>query len=335
MTLQFLCRLPHSAASLGCLPCRATRVQVGPQAQLIALGTASGAVHLLRLHPPAATPADPAAAPAGTSAAALARTSSSSLSAAAAAAAVAEIRRQSSSGGLPRQAQALPAELLVRTLELHDWGHTAQQTGAVASLAWAPDCRALAVGFSRQGLVLWTPSGCRLLCTLRQPAPETPRASALSGRQTNAMQGSNSAAAVDAGSAAEATASEAAADSNHSSSLPGEQQQQGQQHQQVSVDGAVDCLAWGVNGYQLMLANRLPASTGSSSSCLYELSLAKSLRHHHRVSHAVPAGGGAGAAGLGVAQLGEELHVLQVRRGAEPAANVSSDTHATACRACC
>jgi hypothetical protein len=44
---------------------------------------------------------------------------------------------------------------------------------------------------------------------------------------------------------------------------------------------------------------------------LYELSLAKSLRHHHRVSHAVPAGGG--TAGLGVAQLGEELHVLQVR----------------------
>jgi hypothetical protein len=206
---------------------------------------------------------------------------------------------------MPRQSQALPADLLVRSLELHDWGHTPQQTGRVASLAWAPDCRALAVGFSRQGLVLWTPSGCRLLCTLRQPAPETPRGSALSGKQADELQGSS----------AEATATEAAADSNCSSSLPGEQQQQqqGQQQQQVSVDGAVDCLAWGVNGYQLMLANRLPASTGSSSSSLCELSLAKSLRHHHRVSHAVPAGGGA-AAGLGVAQLGEELHVLQVRR---------------------
>jgi hypothetical protein len=200
---------------------------------------------------------------------------------------------------MPRQSQALPADLLVRSLELHDWGHTPQQTGGVASLAWAPDCRALAVGFSRQGLVLWTPSGCRLLCTLRQPAPETPRASVLSGKPADELQGSSA---------------EAAADSNGSSSLPGEQQQQQgqQQQQQVSVDGAVDCLAWGVNGYQLMLANRLPASSSSSSLC--ELSLAKSLRHHHRVSHAVPAGGGGAAAGLGVAQLGEELHVLQVRR---------------------
>uniref|UniRef100_A0A383V6J0 RIC1 C-terminal alpha solenoid region domain-containing protein n=1 Tax=Tetradesmus obliquus TaxID=3088 RepID=A0A383V6J0_TETOB len=285
---------------------RATRVQVGAQAQLIALGTASGAVHLLRLHPaPPAAALDPTTA-------AVARSSSSSLSAAAAAAAVAQIRRQSSTG-LPIQGlgcgqlAGVPAEQLARSLELGDWGHTPQQTGGVASLAWAPDCRALAVGFGRQGLALWTPSGCRLLCTLRQPAPETPRGSAASGTRLSevAANSSSSPAAAEAG-----TADEAAPADMHSSSNVSSEQQQPQQLPQVCVDGAVDCVAWGVAGYQLMLASRLPGSSNSSSSSsLYELSLAKSLRHHHRVSHAVAAGGG--SAGLGVAQLGEELHVLQ------------------------
>jgi len=33
---------------------------------------------------------------------------------------------------------------------------------------WAPDNRALAVGWRRSGLGLWSPSGCRLVCSLRQ-----------------------------------------------------------------------------------------------------------------------------------------------------------------------
>lgn len=55
----------------------------------------------------------------------------------------------------------LDPQQLVRSLDLLDWGHSVKQTGAVAALSWAPDSRALAVGFSRQGLVVWTPSGCR------------------------------------------------------------------------------------------------------------------------------------------------------------------------------
>ena len=35
-------------------------------------------------------------------------------------------------------------------------------------LEWTPDCRALAVGYYTRGLVVWSPSGCRLMCTLRQ-----------------------------------------------------------------------------------------------------------------------------------------------------------------------
>ncbi|KAJ9523815.1 hypothetical protein QJQ45_020002 [Haematococcus lacustris] len=38
-------------------------------------------------------------------------------------------------------------------------------------VAWAPDCRALAVGYATQGVVVWSPSGCRLLSSLRQVDP--------------------------------------------------------------------------------------------------------------------------------------------------------------------
>jgi hypothetical protein len=88
----------------------------------------------------------------------------------------------------------------------------------------------------------------------------------------------------------------------------------------VSVDGSVLCLAWGVDGYQIVLAGQGPSSSGSSgdnhsgsssSGVMYELSLAKSLRHHHRVTHASAADGGSSTVSA-VAQLGDELHVLQV-----------------------
>ena len=31
-------------------------------------------------------------------------------------------------------------------------------------LEWSPDSRVLAVGYQRQGLTVWSPSGCRLMC---------------------------------------------------------------------------------------------------------------------------------------------------------------------------
>lgn len=201
----------------------------------------------------------------------------------------------------------LEQQQLVRSLDLVDWGHTVRQTGGVAQLAWAPDNRALAVGFERQGLVVWTPSGCRLLCTLRQPLPDTPasgRGSAISPFSSN----SSSAAALRPLSTGSC---EAAANSTSSSTPllqhPGV----------VSVDGSVLCLAWGVDGYQLVLAGQGPSSSSgdshsvSSSGVMYELALAKSLRHHHRVTHASAADGGTSSVSA-VAQLGDELHVLQV-----------------------
>jgi hypothetical protein len=214
----------------------------------------------------------------------------------------------------------LDPQQLVRSLDLMDWGHTVKQTGAVAALCWAPDNRALAVGFGRQGLVVWTPSGCRLLCTLRQPAPETPassRASAVSPFRPDSS--SSNSRPLSVGSSEVGAGNGVAVGGGGSSSLP-----RLQHPGVVSVDGSVLCLAWGVDGYQLVLAGQAPSSgsscdshshSGSSSlsGVMYELSLAKSLRHHHRVTHASAADGGTGP---GVAQLGDELHVLQVRPSA-------------------
>jgi hypothetical protein len=211
----------------------------------------------------------------------------------------------------------LDPQQLVRSLDLLDWGHTVKQTGAVAALCWAPDNRALAVGFGRQGLVVWTPSGCRLLCTLRQPAPETPasgRTSAASPFRPDSS-GSNLQ-PLSVGSTSEVGTANGVSGGGSSGSSLLRLQHPGV----VSVDGSVLCLAWGVDGYQLVLAGHAPSpgssgnshsgSSGSSSSVImYELSLAKSLRHHHRVTHATAADGGSGP---GVAQLGDELHVLQV-----------------------
>ncbi|KAF8071370.1 R06F6.8 [Scenedesmus sp. PABB004] len=270
---------------------RVTAAQLAPAAQLIALGTASGAVHLLRLHPPAPDGSGRSGggeeASPDLGAVLSLRTSSSSTPRAA------DLAR-AGSGTLPGPAAAeaagLAPEQLVRTLELGDWGHTPAQTGGVAALSWAPDCRALAVGFGRQGLVVWTPSGCRLLCTLRQPAPETPRVRAPSEAS---------------GAAAPWPATNGA----------GEEQQRAAQQPwppPVSVDGAVDCLAWGPGGYQLLLASRPSGGGGGGGgSTVCELALAKSLAHHHRVCHVAPPDAAGAGGGLGVAQLGEELHVMQ------------------------
>lgn len=284
-------------------------MQIAAQAHLIALGTSSGVVHLLQQH-------CPTGASAGTAA-------DGSLTPSAAVAAAAALSPIGQCGQLPYDFSraGLDPQQLVRTLDLVDWGHTVKQTGAVAALCWAPDNRALAVGFGRQGLVVWTPSGCRLLCTLRQPAPETPasgRASAVSPFRPDGSSSSGGSVLrpLSVGSGDASAANGVAGGSSSSTAAPG------LQHPGVvSVDGSVLCLAWGVDGYQLVLAgqassssaDRAPgggsSSSNSSSGIMYELSLAKSLRHHHRVTHASTAEAGMGP---GVAQLGDELHVLQV-----------------------
>lgn len=295
---------------------RATVARIAAHAQVIAVGTAAGEVHLLQQH----------------CAASLSASGDGGLTPAA------SLTPWSSAVNGQTQfdlfASGLHPQQLIRSLNLQDWGHTVKQTGPVAALSWAPDNTAFAVGYGRQGLVVWTLSGCRLLCTLRQPAPETPASatadavhpfSASASRQV--LQPSSTAASEPQAVAGEATGCNgAAADPSTSTSSDGDGSVSN--HSALaSVDGAVLCIAWGSHGYQLVISvHDLPSSSsasktslhwsaagsskaGQSNCVLYELSLAKSLRNHHRVTHASAAD--AGSVVAGTSPLGDELHVLQ------------------------
>ncbi|OVA11965.1 Ribosome control protein 1 [Macleaya cordata] len=57
---------------------------------------------------------------------------------------------------------------LLRTVSLYDWGYSMEDTGPVSCIEWAPDNSAFAVGWRLRGLTVWSLSGCRLMCTIRQ-----------------------------------------------------------------------------------------------------------------------------------------------------------------------
>ncbi|AQK55982.1 Quinoprotein amine dehydrogenase beta chain-like [Zea mays] len=46
--------------------------------------------------------------------------------------------------------------------------YSVEDTGPVACISWTPDNCALAVGWKFRGLTVWSVSGCRLMCTIRQ-----------------------------------------------------------------------------------------------------------------------------------------------------------------------
>ncbi|TVU28879.1 hypothetical protein EJB05_20415 [Eragrostis curvula] len=56
----------------------------------------------------------------------------------------------------------------IRTISLYDWGYSVEDTGPVACISWTPDNCAFAVGWKCRGLTVWSVSGCRLMCTIRQ-----------------------------------------------------------------------------------------------------------------------------------------------------------------------
>ncbi|KAG0587383.1 hypothetical protein KC19_2G160700 [Ceratodon purpureus] len=56
----------------------------------------------------------------------------------------------------------------LRTISLIDWGYSVEDTGPVSQITWTLDNRAFAVGWRNRGLAVWSASGCRLMCTIRQ-----------------------------------------------------------------------------------------------------------------------------------------------------------------------
>lgn len=280
---------------------RATTGALAAPLGLAAIGCAGGEVLLVRLAPP--PPAAAAASSVGTGEAGGEAASASGgslhganrLAGAASLGGAAPWPASSSGAGGAFASYGGAADdpsCLARCLHLRDWGHTPGQTGGVRALAWAPDCRALAVGYVRQGLSVWTPSGCRLMCTVRQPdAARTPRLGP---------------AAANGGGSCGGTPTAAAGAGAVGSGGP--------------LDGGVQALAWGVLGYSLFIATTacgtgegragsslapdaaLDVGGGGGGDSLVEVQFAKSLPNNHSVAQVAVAGGGG------------ELHMLQVGR---------------------
>ncbi len=178
-------------------------------------------------------------------------------------------------------------------------------------LEWSPDCRALAVGYGGQGVVVWSPSGCRLMCSLRQPGPSLSTAPSSASRLGSLISHQPSLRAMlnrqsldPAGSVGSMMLSPAA------SGLPaavaarlGGTAGAGSSGPVAPLDGSVTALCWGPMGYQLAVAE---VGGGGAGGSLAEVLFAHSLPHHHRVVYS----------GAGVATgAGDEIHVLQVGGG--------------------
>ncbi|GLC73770.1 hypothetical protein PLESTF_001417100 [Pleodorina starrii] len=225
---------------------QAVCAQVSAQAQLIAVGRDNGDVELFRLY----------------------RTA---------------IESQADVPGSPSSVAGAPWEPPVRTLSLDNWGHKSQQTGPVATVEWSPDGRALAVGYAGQGVVVWSPSGCRLMCSLRQPPPSLSTYPSAASRGLISQQVSFASRGLGWGL------------QHASSSGLGPQPQ-------APLDGAVSALCWGPMGYQLEVAEvggggGMPGTSGG----LTEVTFAHSLPGNHRVARG----------GMGSSLADEEMHVLQ------------------------
>jgi len=67
-------------------------------------------------------------------------------------------RRQASGALLPR----------LRTFSLRPWGIEPSAVGPVSCVRWSSDESALAVGWQRRGVSVWSIYGCRLMCTVSQ-----------------------------------------------------------------------------------------------------------------------------------------------------------------------
>jgi len=67
---------------------------------------------------------------------------------------------------------------------LSPWGFGVEDTGALAHASWSNDGRALAVGWRRRGVSVWSESGCLLMCTLHHGGGDSAVGTSSSPRAT-------------------------------------------------------------------------------------------------------------------------------------------------------
>lgn len=189
---------------------------------------------------------------------------------------VALYRLHPSSGSSSSNFNLRNADPPVRILSLEEWGHRVQQTGPVSVVDWSPDCRALAVGYAHQGLVVWSPSGCRLMCTLRQSSAVSTASRLQSSSLVTGESGTNIS----------------------SLSLPSGEVDFG------AVENGTKALAWGPLGYQLVVAE------ASNTHTIQEIHFAKTLPNHHRVAQSRVSGTSQSGEEIHVLQAHDRLLVI-------------------------
>ena len=72
-----------------------------------------------------------------------------------------------------------------RVFGLSSWGFGVEDTGALAHASWSNDGRALAVGWRRRGVSVWSESGCLLMCTLHHGGGDGAAGPSFSPRATH------------------------------------------------------------------------------------------------------------------------------------------------------
>ncbi|CAI7744404.1 unnamed protein product, partial [Closterium sp. NIES-53] len=137
----------------------------------------------------------------------------------------------------------------LRTVSLFDWGYSLEDTGVVACICWSPDNLAFAVGWKLRGLAVWSVSGCRLMCTIRQGSMSLlPPSSSSSSSSTTTTTGITSPRSSAAGSDPTSTPGLAAASGAAGSATAAVVKSS------EPMVGGVAAVAWGEEGYQLVAA---------------------------------------------------------------------------------
>ena len=149
----------------------------------------------------------------------------------------------------------------LRILSISDWGYSSGVVGAAALLEWSPDGRVLAVGYSKRGIAVWTPTGCRVMTTLPQQA---------TGDQQNFIH-TQTAEEKEDGLPIEMPS----LPDESSSLLP---RRDPPQSSEILQGGGIHGLAWSCHGYTLLVAE------SSAPQSLVEIAFVKSALgqgHHH------------------------------------------------------
>jgi hypothetical protein len=218
-------------------------------------------------------------------------------------------------------------------LSLTEWGYSSNLLGPAHVLRWSPDGKVVAAGYGYRGLAVWTPSGCRVMCTLRQAAQGMAVGSSGGGHggveedvgRLESVDASEIESGIDSPSGLNphhgiGGGSGGSANTNANANTSTSTNNSGKSGGASTgiLEGGVAALAWSQHGYSLMVVEAPsppprpppPQLVGGSSSLglseqlqllqqkqqLLEISFARAVHSGHRVAEARSLGPAGGAA---------------------------------------